>query len=133
MIKLVTSTCAILIILTLTAIAGPIGDFYVNGTSPGGGSNYSGIVSVRQTGQTYSVVWDIAGEQFVGTGIGAANIDGFSTMGPANPKDNAIAISYASGSSFGLAYYVEQKDGTWKGIWTYAGSKEISTEVWQRR
>jgi hypothetical protein len=54
-------------------------------------------------------------------------------MGPASTGDSSIAISYISDGSFGLAYYVEQEDGTWRGIWTYGGSNKIGTEVWIRR
>lgn len=133
MFKIITITITTLITLTLSALAGPEGTFTVRGTNPGGQGEYSGTVSVRQTGQTYSVIWNVGGVKYTGTGLGAENSRGYSTMGPASSSDSSIAISYISDGTFGLAYYVEQDDGTWRGIWTYGGSDKIGTEVWTRR
>ncbi len=133
MFKIITITITTLITLTLSALAGPEGTFTVRGTNPGGQGEYSGTVSVRQTGQTYSVIWNVGGVKYTGTGLGAENSKGYSTMGPASSSDSSIAISYISDGTFGLAYYVEQDDGTWRGIWTYGGSDKIGTEVWTRR
>ena len=51
-------------------------------------------------------------------------------MGPASERDTAIAVSYVTDGSFGLTFYVEQENGQWRGIWTYAGSDRIGSEVW---
>ena len=133
MFKFITITITTLITLTLSALAGPEGTYTVRGTNPGGQGEYSGTVSVRQTGQTYSVIWNVGGVKYTGTGLGAENSRGYSTMGPASSSDSSIAISYISDGTFGLAYYVEQDDGTWRGIWTYGGSDKIGTEIWTRR
>ena len=133
MFKFITITITTLITLTLSALAGPEGTYRVRGTNPGGQGEYSGTVSVRQTGQTYSVIWNVGGVKYTGTGLGAENSRGYSTMGPASSSDSSIAISYISDGTFGLAYYVEQDDGTWRGIWTYGGSDKIGTEIWTRR
>ena len=133
MFKFITITITTLITLTLSALAGPEGTYTVRGTNPGGQGEYSGTVSVRQTGQTYSVIWNVGGVKYTGTGLGAENSRGYSTMGPASTSDSSIAISYISDGTFGLAYYVEQDDGTWRGIWTYGGSDKIGTEIWTRR
>lgn len=133
MFKIITITITTLITLTLSALAGPEGTYTVRGTNPGGQGEYSGTVSVRQTGQTYSVIWNVGGVKYTGTGLGAENSRGYSTMGPASSSDSSIAISYISDGTFGLAYYVEQDDGTWRGIWTYGGSDKIGTEIWTRR
>lgn len=132
-IKLILSSMLIMLLLPfagMSAMAGPEGVYDVVGTNPGNGSEYSGTVEVVQTGDTYAALWLIGGQEYQGTGIGAANIKGVSTMGAANKNDNVITISYISGGSFGLAFYVEQEDGTWKGIWTYGGTEAIGTEVW---
>ncbi|MGI9354472.1 MAG: hypothetical protein ACR2PF_04830 [Rhizobiaceae bacterium] len=121
---------ALLCLVSLGAFAGPVGDYVVEGTDPGTGSTYRGTVSVQQNGQTYAVEWDINGTKYVGTGLGAANVKGTSTMGPASDQDTAIAISYVTNNSFGLTFYVKQGNGQWKGIWTYGGSAQIGTEVW---
>lgn len=126
-------TLAAWITLAVSAFAGPEGNYTVRGTNPGGQGEYSGTVSVHQTGQTYSVIWNVGGVKYTGTGLGAEDSKGYSTMGPASTGDSSIAISYISDGSFGLAYYVEQEDGTWRGIWTYGGSNKIGTEVWIRR
>jgi hypothetical protein len=114
------------------AYADPVGVYNVEGHNPGSGSRYEGIVEVLRTGDTYSVQWRVGDSHFVGTGIGAANVKGTATFGDAAYSDSAIAVSYASGSSFGLALFVEQDNGQWKGIWTYAGSEAIGSEVWTR-
>jgi len=114
----------------LSAFAGPEGVYSVQGTNPGNKGSYSGTVAVERNGDTYVVAWDIGGTQYVGTGLGAANVKGTFTMGPANQDDIALAVSYVSGKSFGQAFYVEQEDGTWKGIWAYGGARQIGSETW---
>ena len=112
------------------ALAGPEGTYAVEGTNPGGSTKYNGTVTVERSGQTYSVIWHVGGTKYVGTGLGAANVKGTPTMGPASDQDTAIAISYITEGSFGLTFYVEQDDGRWKGIWTFGGSRQIGAEVW---
>ena len=41
--------------------ADPVGSYSVEGTNPGSGSRYSGTVTVEKTGQTYRVIWVVAG------------------------------------------------------------------------
>ncbi|MEO1397315.1 MAG: hypothetical protein AAFU56_00420 [Pseudomonadota bacterium] len=114
----------------LPALAGPEGSYTVSGTDPGSGGTYTGTVTVERTGETYAVLWEVNGTDYLGTGLGAANVKGTPTMGPASDQDTAIAISYVTDGSFGLTFYVEQENGQWKGIWTYGGSKNIGTEIW---
>ena len=127
------SALVAMILLPIQAVAGPEGNYSVEGTNPGNGDRYRGTVTVRRSGQTYAVVWNISGTEFIGTGLGSANVKGTPTMGPASDQDTAISISYISDGSFGLAYYVEQSNGQWKGIWTYGGSTQIGTEIWTPR
>lgn len=113
--------------------AGPEGTYFVSGTSPGTTARYQGTVTVQRTGQTYSVIWNISGTTYVGTGLGASHVNGTFTMGAASQGDTAIAVSYVSGNSFGLTFYVDQGNGQWSGIWTYAGANQIGTELWTRQ
>ena len=125
---------AIISALAIPALAGPEGSYSVAGKNPGNGSAYSGTVTVTRTGETYRVVWDIGGTTFTGSGLGAAPVKGSTVMGPADDADYVLAVGYISGpKNFGLAYYVEQDDGTWKGIWTYGGGEQIGTENWTRK
>ena len=117
----------------LAAWAGPEGSYTVTGTNPGSGSGYQGSVEVARNGDTYAVLWTVGGVEFVGTGLGASNVGGVPTMGPASDEDSAIAIGYASQGSFGITFYVEQPDGTWQGIWAYGGATSIGSEVWMPR
>ncbi len=119
-----------LALLTTASWADPTGRYNVVGTNPDSGGEYRGTVSVTRTGETYKVVWDIAGTRFVGTGLGALVQKGRYTVGPAHSEDTSISIGYVSGNSFGQAFYFEQKDGSWQGVWTYGGSKKIATETW---
>jgi len=117
-------------ILPNAAFAGPEGVYHVEGTNPGNKGSYSGTVAVERNGDTYTVAWDIGGTEYIGTGLGAANVKGTFTMGPANDDDIALAVSYISGESFGQTFYIKQEDGSWKGIWAYGGAKTIGSETW---
>jgi len=100
------------------AIASPVGQYSVEGTSPGEGGKYSGDVKVEKTGDTYRVTWIIGDTTFIGTGIG---------------DDKFIAVSYKSDNDkTGLALYGAAGDN-WGGVWTYSGGKKIGTEVWTRK
>lgn len=118
------------ILIPLQALAGPEGTYSVEGSDPGTGNVYTGTVTVKRNGQTYAVLWDVDGTEYLGTGLGAADVKGVPTMGPASERDTAIAISYVTSGSFGLTFYVEQPNGQWRGIWTYAGSDRIGSEIW---
>jgi hypothetical protein len=109
-------------VLALT-VAAPVvaadltGDYTIEGSNPGNKGHYTGTVTVRRTGETYSVVWVVGGTRYIGTGIG---------------NKDFIAVSYRSGNDTGLALY--GPDGSnWNGIWTYAGGKQVGTERWLRQ
>jgi hypothetical protein len=97
--------------------ADPAGTYDVEGTNPGGGSRYGGTVTVSKTGDTYRVVWVVGSTRYIGTGIG---------------NKDFIAVSYRSGNDTGLALYGAD-GGNWKGIWTYAGGREVGAEIWKRQ
>ena len=111
-------TVAALLWSVTSAVAGdPVGRYSVEGTNPGNGSRYAGVVEVEKTGETYRVVWVVAGTRYVGTGIGDKNF---------------IAVSYLSGRDTGLALY--GSDGSiWSGVWTYSNGKQVGSETWKRR
>jgi hypothetical protein len=117
--RLVSTLSALALVVTINAaLADPVGKYDVEGTNPGNGQSYSGTVTVTQTGQTYQVIWQIAGAKYVGTGIG---------------NKDFIAVSYKAGSdNTGLALYGPQGDD-WIGVWTYAGGKQMGTEHWTRQ
>jgi hypothetical protein len=106
------------VLFSSLAFADPVGRYEVSGTNPGGKGDYSGQVVVERTGDTYRVTWNVGGQRFIGTGIGDKNF---------------IAVSYRSGDQTGLALYAEEGDGTWVGVWTYAGGKQVGTERWERQ
>jgi hypothetical protein len=134
MVRGAMSALVVLLAAATAALAGPEGSYDVSGTNPGDGSSYSGRVTVEQTGETYQVIWDVAGTRFIGSGLGAAPVKGNTVMGPAAANDDVLAVGYVSGDrNFGLAFYVEQDDGTWSGIWTFGGSTAIGTEIWTPR
>ena len=129
--RTVLTACATALMATTAALAGPEGTYSVTGTNPGGSGTYKGTVTVTRTGETYRVIWDIAGTRFTGSGLGAAPVKGGAVMGAAHSDDDTLAVGYISGRSFGLAFYVEQPDGSWDGVWTYGDSDKIGTEKWQ--
>jgi len=104
---------------SVAALADPTGNFIVAGANPGNdGGKYSGTATVTKTGDTYRVVWVIGDDKFIGTGIGSKDF---------------LAVEYKSGDNTGLALYSEDKDGSWSGVWVYAGGKELGTERWVRK
>lgn len=110
------SAAALLWSTAAVLAAGPTGSYSIEGTNPGAGSKYLGTVTVEKTGQTYRVVWDVGGTRYIGTGIGDKDF---------------IAVSYMSDRDTGLALY-GANGGNWSGVWTYAGGRQIGTEIWKR-
>lgn len=109
--------CIALVLSAVAAFAAdPVGSYTVQGNNPGGGSRYTGTVTISRTGDTYRVVWVVGSTRYVGTGIGDKDF---------------IAVSYRSGNDTGLALYGSD-GGNWKGLWTYAGGREVGTEIWKR-
>jgi len=114
--RLVVATAAAVLWCATAFAADPVGNYSVEGTNPGGGGLYKGTVVVTQTGDTYRVVWNVAGTRYIGTGIGNRDF---------------MAVSYRSGSDTGLALYGSD-GGNWKGLWTYAGGQKVGAEIWKR-
>ena len=110
------AVCAAALLWSATAFADPVGRYAVEGTNPGGGSQYTGTVTVEKTGQTYRVIWVVGSTRYVGTDIG---------------DHDFIAVSYRSGNDSGLALYGADSDN-WSGVWAYAGARQMGTEVWKR-
>ena len=110
------AVCAATLLWSATAFADPGGRYAVEGTNPGGGSQYTHTVTVEKTGDTYRVMWVVGSTRYVGTGIG---------------DHDFIAVSYKSGNDSGLALYGADGDN-WAGVWAYAGARQMGTEVWKR-
>jgi hypothetical protein len=122
-----------LLALPGAALADPTGSYSVVGENAGGNGQYTGTVEVVRTGQTYVVYWNIAGKEFVGTGIGAQLFEDSIRMGPATDNDTGLSVGYISEENFGIAMFFEQEDGTWQGVWTYGGGETVAGETWTRR
>ncbi|MBB4301761.1 hypothetical protein GGD81_000778 [Rhodobium orientis] len=133
MLKHMTAAAAAFLFLCGAALADPTGSYDVVGENPNTGGEYQGTVSVSRTGQTYRVVWSIAGQNYVGTGLGAVFENDTFRIGGATPNDAALSVGYISGQSFGMAFYIEQDDGSFEGVWTYAGSNKVARETWYPR
>jgi len=115
--RLIAATTAAVLWSAAAYAADPVGSYDVEGSNPGGKGSYTGTVTIEKTGETYRVVWVVAGTRYIGTGIG---------------NNEFIAVSYRSGNDTGLAMYGAE-GGNWKGIWTYAGGRQVGNEVWMRR
>ena len=129
----ITLASTLLFIGVQAAVAQPIGVYDVVGVNPGDSTPYDGTVAVEINGATYTVIWQVEGEEYIGTAIGASNLKGSIIFGEAVENDTALAVSYGSGDNFGLALFVEQENGQWSGIWTYGGSNAIGSETWKRQ
>lgn len=108
------------VLVVSPAFAGDFAKTYdVQGSDPGGGGKYRGVVSVKRTAPAiYDVVWTIGSDQYVGTGIG----------GP-----DGLAVAYKSGSQTGIAIYRQKASGAVEGVWTYAGGRSVGEETWTER
>lgn len=126
----VLATVVAAFVLPGLACAGPEGVYHVTGLNPDSGSVYTGTVKVARKGETYRIVWDIAGDQTVGVGIGMKIVDGQILAGPASDSDTGMSIAYSVGKTPGNATYTEFSDGTWRGVWAYKGYRKVSTEEW---
>lgn len=125
-------TAAVLMALTpMATMADPAGTYDVIGINPDDGGEYYGTVTVKRTGETYSVTWTIAGTESNGIGIGGKR-GNTETTGVASVDDDMITIGYGNESGFGISQYDLQPDGSWKGRWAYGGGEKISTETWVR-
>jgi hypothetical protein len=114
---LLIAAAAFVLSMSAAFAADPVGTYRVEGTNPGSGSKYAGTVTVERTGETFRVIWVVAGARYVGTGIG---------------NKDFIAVSYRSGGETGLALYGED-GGNWTGVWTVANGRDLGAEVWKRR
>jgi hypothetical protein len=95
--------------------ADPVGSYDVKGQNPDG-SQYTGSVTVKRTGDTFKVTWQVGNTRYDGTGIG---------------NEKFLAVSYTAGDESGLALYGAD-GGNWKGIWTYSGGTKMGAEFWSR-
>lgn len=125
--------CALIAAPTL-ALADPSGTYNVTGRNANTGNTYQGTVEVSRMGATYKVVWNIAGKQSIGTGLGS-HFENATTIvtGPATDKDAGLSIGYLNNNSFGVGTYYLKPDGSWSGVWTYGGSEHITSETWTRK
>jgi hypothetical protein len=98
------------------ALADPTGNYGITGTNPNDGKKYVGDVSVKRNGSTYSVIWNIGGGTFIGTGI---------------ETDNQFTVAYESNGGPGIAVYTRRSDGSYIGNWSVAGYTQKATEEWQ--
>jgi hypothetical protein len=115
--RLTIGTLLVLILIVASSLADPAGTYRVSGTNPGSGSTYFGTVTVERNGETFLVTWTVAGGRQIGVGIG---------------KDDLLAVSYRSGNAIGIALYLPDQAGGWKGIWAPIGSQTLGTEIWTR-
>jgi hypothetical protein len=112
------ATATLLLSFTAAFAADPAGFYQVEGTNPGGGGGvYRGTVTVERIGENYRVVWLIAGERYVGTGIG---------------NRSSFAVSYRYGNTIGIALYAPDGDD-WVGVWTYENGRSLGQDNWTRR
>lgn len=124
------SAIVLFLATTIWALAGPEGVYDVRGVEVDG-TEYEGIATVVRTGETYRVSWTIDGYTYHGAGIGASPLANGSIMGPAGDEDNVLTVGYVGGyNESGTAFYMEDENGIWRGIWTELGSHHVATEDW---
>lgn len=110
---------ALLVSARAMAVDAPSGRFDCEGQNSLGVGRYQGQVEVTATGDTYRVVWQIAGQTHEGVGFMVGD-------------DFAVSFTNGSAGHHGLAVYARDGDA-WYGRWAETGSREIGVESWTPR
>ncbi|NPD15782.1 hypothetical protein HOY34_11270 [Xinfangfangia sp. D13-10-4-6] len=100
------------------AASDPAGTYSVDGLNPGGESGYTGTVTVKPTGQTFAVTWEVEGHTMEGTAV------------VAHVQPLVLSVAFGSGDSYGVAVLQAQADETWVGTWALHGESVYGAEVW---
>ncbi|GGF65587.1 hypothetical protein GCM10007301_26680 [Azorhizobium oxalatiphilum] len=97
------------------ALAKGPGKYKVEGVNSEDNSKYSGTAVITKTGKdSWRVVSTIDGDKFDGYAIG---------------DEELLAVTFTGNGSSGVALYVVQPDGSYKGIWAFKGDSKISAEM----
>jgi hypothetical protein len=97
------------------ALAKGPGTYTVHGTNSLDGSKYEGTTTITKTGEdTWKIKQDVDGNKYEGYGVG---------------NEDSIAMTFTSGTYTGVALYVAQPDGSYKGIWSFTDDSKHSTET----
>ena len=113
MIRAISSVLlAALLFIGAPALAQPVGTFAV------AGQDYTGTVTVTQTGQTFNVAWTIGPQRFRGIGIFVNGV---------------LSVGYSGEGATGIALYRESSPGVWEGPWALVNEQQTHTERWTRQ
>jgi len=106
----------------LTSQAGAVeGTYRIEGRNPAQGGTYSGEAQVKQTGQTFVVIWKIGELRQIGTGIVIDNV--FSVV------FQSILPGRVAGRP-GIAVFQIDNDRITNGIWSTLGDEATGQEMW---
>jgi len=98
-----------------------VGTYDVKGTNPVDQKEYTGTLTIAQTGQTYKVLWDLSGTKYLGTGI---------LLG------DTLSVTYMDEqkSWFGVVIYKITADGkTLEGKWAAFMGDALGSETLTRK
>lgn len=119
---LAAQSAVALMLTTAAALAGnPAGTYQLTGANPDGEGEYVGTVTVKSTGETFAVAWDIAGTAMEGTGVAYYG------------QETTLSVAFGGDQTYGIAQFTEQSDGTWFGSWVMAGGEVQGIETWTRQ
>lgn len=93
------------------------GDYTAQGVMPDGKTKYASVVSFRQNGRTYEVLWKNPDGSTAFTGVGLKGRD-------------FMVVGWNKSGKVGVVAYTMNKDGkTVDGVWAAAGGAELGTEL----
>lgn len=102
---------------TLTGGKNLAGDYTGEGVMPDGKTKYTGVVSFRQNGRTYEVLWKNKDGSTAFTGVGLKGRE-------------YMVVAWSKSGKVGVVAYTVGKDGrNLDGVWAAAGSAELGTET----
>lgn len=93
------------------------GDYNGEGVMPDGKTKYKGVVSFRQNGSTYEVLWKNEDGSAAFTGVGLKGRE-------------YMVVAWSKSGKVGVVAYTVAKDGkNLDGVWAAVGSTELGTET----
>lgn len=118
----IAAVAAAVLMAALPVRAGAIeGTYRVEGKNPSEGSSYTGEAQIKQTGQTFAVIWRIGELRQIGTGVVVDNVFSvvFQSIVPGRPAGRP-----------GIAVFQIDNDQIRSGIWSTLGDGVTGQEVW---
>jgi hypothetical protein len=103
---------AVVLFFGAPASAQPVGTFAT------AGDGYTGMVTVTQTGQTFTAQWTIGNQRYQGVGVF---------------QNGLLSFGFTGQGRSGVVVYREASPGNWEGTYAFLGEQQTHVERWTRQ